>query len=157
MSELAVIRVRGTVHINHKIEDTLGMLRLHRVNHCVLLNDSLNNRGMLKKAKDYLTWGTVSTETIEKMLNKRGRIVGNKKLTNDYLKEHSEFKTTKDLAVALHAGKTAVSKVDGVKPVFRLSPPRKGYDRKGIKQTFKTGGVLGNRAEAMDVLVNKMI
>ncbi|NPE31458.1 50S ribosomal protein L30, partial [Methanococcoides sp. SA1] len=31
----AVVRVRGPVNVSGKIEDTLGMLRLHKVNHCV--------------------------------------------------------------------------------------------------------------------------
>ena len=39
----------------------------------------------------------------------------------------TEFKTIKDLAAAIHAGKVKWSKIEGVTPVFRLNPPRKGF------------------------------
>ena len=32
----AVVQVRGVVNTNREIKDTLKMLRLHHVNHCVL-------------------------------------------------------------------------------------------------------------------------
>ena len=41
--------------------------------------------------------------------------------------------------------------------VFRLSPPRKGFERKGIKQAFTQGGALGYRGEKINDLLGKMI
>lgn len=38
-----------------------------------------------------------------------------------------------------------------------LHPPRGGYERKGIKHTYKNKGVLGDRGEAMDKLVQRML
>ena len=40
--------------------------------------------------------------------------------------------------------------------VARLHPPRGGYERKGIKQQYTQGGVLGKR-ESMDKIVEKML
>lgn len=42
------------------------------------------------------------------------------------------------------------------KRTFRLSPPRGGFERGGIKKTFKQGGVLGLR-ENIGSLILKMI
>ncbi len=40
---------------------------------------------------------------------------------------------------------------------FALSPPRKGYGRKGIKMPFKKGGAYGNRAEKINDLLTRMM
>ncbi len=40
---------------------------------------------------------------------------------------------------------------------LKLSPPRKGYGRKGIKMPFKLGGAYGNRKEKINDLLTRMI
>jgi len=52
----AVVRVRGIVNVNPDIKRTLQLFRLTRVNHCVLLEENANTKGMLQVAKDYTTW-----------------------------------------------------------------------------------------------------
>ncbi|MCF7798709.1 uL30 family ribosomal protein [Candidatus Woesearchaeota archaeon] len=41
--------------------------------------------------------------------------------------------------------------------VFFLAPPIGGFEKKGIKQSFVAGGVLGDRKEAINILLKKMI
>ncbi len=41
--------------------------------------------------------------------------------------------------------------------IFFLAPPIGGFERKGIKKSFVTGGVLGNRKEAINELLKKMM
>jgi len=41
--------------------------------------------------------------------------------------------------------------------VFRLSPPLKGFERKGIKQPFNNKGALGDRKEKIIDLIKRMI
>lgn len=43
-----------------------------------------------------------------------------------------------------------------VKNLFRLHPPRGGYERKGIKIPASVGGALGRR-DSMDALIVKML
>ena len=43
------------------------------------------------------------------------------------------------------------------KPFFRLHPPRKGFERKGIKVPFKLGGVLGYRGKEINTLIQRMV
>lgn len=74
MSEkkLAVIRIRGLVNIKRTVEDTLEILRLYRKNYCVILENRPEIVGMLKKAKDYITWGEIDEEILKLLIDKRG-------------------------------------------------------------------------------------
>src|SRR3989344_6211467 len=42
-----------------------------------------------------------------------------------------------------------------LKPFFRLSPPRKGFERKGIKVPYKLGGALGDRGKDINELIKR--
>ncbi len=64
---LAVVLVRGLICSRSDIRDTLVMLRLLRKNACVLVPDTPGVRGMLQKAKDYVTWGRIDQGTIAKL------------------------------------------------------------------------------------------
>ena len=44
-----------------------------------------------------------------------------------------------------------------LKKFFSLHPPRGGFERKGIKKPFNLGGVLGDRKEKINNLINKML
>ncbi|MBW2970579.1 hypothetical protein KY320_00300, partial [Candidatus Woesearchaeota archaeon] len=44
-----------------------------------------------------------------------------------------------------------------LKPYFRLSPPRGGFERKGVKNSFKSGGAAGYRGSKMNELIKRMI
>lgn len=70
MTKLAVVRIRGQVRLKKEIADTLKMLNINKKNHCAILEDAPNILGMIKKVKNYVTWGAVNDETI-KLLEKR--------------------------------------------------------------------------------------
>ncbi len=74
MSEkkLAVIRIRGELHLPKEIKDTLFMLRLRKKNTCILLDQNSSNLGKIKKIKDYVTWGEIDPETEKMLIEKRG-------------------------------------------------------------------------------------
>ncbi len=40
---------------------------------------------------------------------------------------------------------------------YHLNPPRGGFERKGIKTPYKLGGALGDRGEAINELIKKML
>ncbi len=150
----AVVRLRGGVKARHDVKATLSMLRLHRVNHCVVVPETPNYKGMIQKVKDYVAWGIVTPETLAEMLRNRGRLEGNKPLTDEYLKQTTKFKSIEELAKALCEGKASLKDIPKLKPVFRLHPPRKGH--KGIKKTFQQGGELGYHGMEINTLLNKM-
>jgi large subunit ribosomal protein L30 len=152
---LAVVRVRGIVNVKNDIRDTLAMLGLGRVNHCVLIDEDPETRGMLLKVKDYVTWGPIDAETATILVKERGMLKGRKPVDEKALKALGKYKTHEDLGKALAAGEVKWSKLDGTVRVFRLHPPRKGYE--GIKRTYKVGGALGDRGEEINVLLKRMM
>lgn len=77
---LAVIRIRGAVKVNKKINDTLKMLRLNKVNHCVVLEETPQNIGMVKKVQDYIVYGKINDKILKKLVKKRGKIKDIKEL-----------------------------------------------------------------------------
>lgn len=41
--------------------------------------------------------------------------------------------------------------------VFHLPPPRGGFGRKGVKKSYREGGALGDRGEAINDLLKRMV
>ena len=123
--KIAVIRIRGSVKVKTEINDTMEMLHLYRKNYCVIVDEKYI--GMIKKAKDYITYGEIDPETEKLLIEKRGEKTKNKE------------------------GKEVQKKF------FRLSPPKKGFGRKGIKFNFSQGGALGYRAEKINDLIMRML
>jgi len=152
----AVIRVRGTINVKHDIKNTLKMLRLNRINHCVLIEEGNESyRGMLQKAKDYITWGEVDKETLTELIKSRGRLIGNKPITDQYVKSSTSYNSIEELAQAIAEEKIKYRELPDIKPVFRLSPPRGGYE--GIKRAYTVGGALGYRGKEINNLIKRML
>ena len=140
---IAAIRLRGRVGVRGEIALALELLRLRRVNHCVILKDAANVKGVLKKTRDFITYGEVSDEVLKKMVVKRGRKKGGKRLSS---------KEVSKMVKLLGEPKKLVEA--GFKPVFRLKPPSKGLKSK--KKHFPQGD-LGYRGKNINDLLERMI
>lgn len=151
----AAVRVRGTVNIRRDIKDTLRMLRLNRVNHCVILPKDPPTEGMLRKVKDYITWGELKPEILAKLIVKRARLEDGQNIKDSYLKNNSKFRSIIAFAKAVCKGEERFTNLKSVRPVIRLHPPIKGYE--GIKRTYTEGGALGYRGENINELIDRMI
>lgn len=151
----AAVRIRGHVNVHPKIKKTLELLNLTRANHCVLLPENKSMKGMLQVAKDYVTWGEVTDETITKLLEKRGKGPGDNTLTEQFLQNVSSYKSFQALAKDIAADKVQLTEIPEVKPVFRLHPPVKGFE--GIKRSFVNNGALGYRSKEINTLINRML
>lgn len=151
---LAVVRVRGVSDVFREINETLKMLHLNRNCHATLIDDRPSYLGMLRKAQNHVAWGEVSKETIGLLLKKRGRLVGNKRLTDQYAQE-AGYKSLDALAEAIHKLEVEFSRLPNIKPLFRLHPPKKGYKGK-VKRSYAAGGVTGYRGEAINELIKHM-
>ncbi len=139
---LAAIRLRGRTQIRTKIEDTLKAMRLYKNNYCAVIPNNPIYLGMLKKAKDYLTWGEIDEETFNSLLDKRGEQFNRRESDTKNIIKYADY--------FIHDNKK-------YKKYFRLSPPRKGLGRKGIKHSFKEGGALGYRGAAINNLIKRML
>ena len=124
---VAVIRVRGVTGIRKRISDTLNMLCLYRSNFCTVRKNTSSTMGMIKKVKDYVTYGEISDDVFEEL----------KKIKK------------KDM--------DPKEKAKSAKMFFRLNPPKRGYGRKGIKKPFSRGGALGYRGDKINDLIKRML
>lgn len=152
---LAVVRVRGLGEASPDVKKTLEILHLTRNCHIVLIDDRPSFLGMLKSVRSFVTWGEATKETILSLLKKRGRLVGNKNISDEYAQQIG-YKGLEELAEAIHSLKAEFQRLPGVKPVFRAHPPKKGYKGK-VKKSFKGGGVTGYRGEEINKLISNMI
>ncbi len=139
----AVIRIRGAVNSRGTIHDTMEMLKLKKVSNCMIYPSSDPIKGMLKKSSTYLTWGELKEDTLVKLLLKRGRLEGDKKLDEKKAKEVAE-KILKNKSV----------KEAGIKMPLRLSPPSKGYT--SVKAPFPRGDA-GYRGDNINELLERMM
>lgn len=139
---IAVIKVRGSVKIKKEIEATLNILRLYKKNYCVIAEATPSVLGMIKKIKDYVTFGEIDDETYKLLIEKRGEEYKGKETDK---KEKIKYK------------RFFMFNNKKYRPFFRLNPPKKGFGRKGIKVDFKISGALGNRKEKINDLIKRMI
>ncbi|MFW9810898.1 MAG: 50S ribosomal protein L30 [Candidatus Thorarchaeota archaeon] len=150
------IRVRGQVRVKPQIADTLDKLLLGRLHQARLIKVTPSMQGMITKAKDYITWGEPTEDLVFKLLTKRGRLPGNERLTDAYVKKNSNVSSIKALAKAIASGKATMADVEGLKPIFRLTPPTKGF--KGKKNLgVGMGGITGYRGEDINELALRML
>jgi len=145
----AIVRLRGEVNLRPGVKSTLEMLRIHRVNHCVVVKEDAHFRGMIQKVKDYVAWGKIDDDTLALLLERRGRLSANRRLTEEYLEEKTSYKSFKELATAVNTGAASLKDLE-IKPLFRLHPARKGL--KTIKKTAQQGGDLGFRTDLADLI-----
>lgn len=140
--KIAIILIRGLIRIRGDIRDTLGMLRLFRKHTCIVVNKTPAMIGMAVKCKDYVTYGEIDDDTFKSMVEKRGKVYkGRLEDSKGKIKYNKFFE---------YNGKK-------LQPYFRLSPPKGGFERKGIKTSFQRGGVLGYRGKEINDLIKKML
>ncbi len=139
----AVIRIRGSVGLKKDVKDTFSMLRLHRKMHCAVLKETDSIKGMLKKVRSWITWGEIDDNILKYLIEKRGRRPGNKRLKKEEVEEiFNKIKESEKIPKE-------------IKPIFRLTPPSKGF-KKSIKQHYPKGE-LGYRGKKINELLKRMI
>lgn len=72
---IAAVRVRGQPDVNDKARRTLNDLKLEKKNQLVVFEENDAIEGMMNHAKDYIAYGEISEETLEKLEEKKGEEV----------------------------------------------------------------------------------
>jgi large subunit ribosomal protein L30 len=152
----AVIRMRGLTHVKMDSRRTLILLRLNKKHHCVLIPETKEMLGMIRQVQNLVTWGEINEKTATELFSKRGRITGDQRLTDEYLKD-KVGKNVENLVKEILNGSIKMKEVPGLKPVFRLKPPSKGLESRGMKREFSMGGSYGYRGEKINELLMRMI
>jgi large subunit ribosomal protein L30 len=75
MVKIAAMRIKGQFAVAEGFKPTMDMLGLGRKNRCVILEDSPNNMGMIKKVKDFITYGEIDKEVLAKLEKKKEPII----------------------------------------------------------------------------------
>lgn len=141
-ARMAIVRVRGVIGLKKEIQNTLKMLNLRRKNHCVVVDNTSSFIGMIKKAKDYITYGEIADDVFKELVEKKGE----------------EYKgLLQDRKGVIHHKNYFVFGNKKYKKFFRLNPPKKGFGRKGIKKAFSIGGALGYREDKINDLIKRML
>lgn len=151
---IVAVRVRGTIRARREARETLRLLHLTRNNYAALIDSRPSFIGMLESARGYVTWGEASKDILSMLIMKRGRLLGNKKPTEEYLNKIG-YKTIEELAEAVFNCRVEYWKLPNIQPAFRLRPPTKGY-KGNIKKGYASGGELGYRGEEINELIKRM-
>lgn len=150
MPSILVVNMRGTVNLNADQRKTLERLHIDRRFSATIVPDESGYMGMLMRVKDKVAWCRVDTETAAKLLKQRGIIDS----SVDHSWKKSQDKLNK-LADQLAQGTVKLKDVVGLKPWFRLSPPRGGF-RRSLRRGYSQKGLLGENPE-LPALVDRMI
>ena len=75
---IVVIRISGLVEIPQNVKETLFRMRLRKKFSCVLLNETKENLGMVKKVRDFVAYGEIDDETYKKLVERRGKKIDGK-------------------------------------------------------------------------------
>ena len=137
---ICIIRIKGKVGINKDVNETLNRLRLRKKYSCVVLNPKKEQSGMIKKVTDFIAFGEIKEDTINKLIEMRGQII-NKSKKIDVKKIVEEIKKGKKYEEL------------NLKPFFRLHSPRKGINSK----IHFPKGVLGNNKNKINDLIERML
>jgi large subunit ribosomal protein L30 len=152
---VAVVRIRSSIGLRQEAKETLLQLNLSRVNHAVVIDKRATYLGMLQKAKDAITWGEIDASTLTRLLKKRGRLMGDKPITDYYVSKYTKYKTIDKYAKAIVALEEQLTTLPRIKKVFRLHPPSKGF-KGSVKRTFQQKGELGYRGANINGLLKRM-
>jgi large subunit ribosomal protein L30 len=138
---IAVIRISGMINIPSEVNEMLHRHRLRRKYSAVLLPNTPETFKILKKLRNYVAFGEIKPDTLKKLIKARGQpLKTGDKIDADKVAEGLSKKSLKDL---------------GLKPFFRLHPPRGGID---AKKHFGVGkGVLGDNKEKINDLIGRML
>lgn len=152
-----IIRIRGEPDQRPEVRATLNELRLRRIFTAVVYPDNMQGiKEMLRKAQQAITWGEVSPDVLASLIAKRGRLVGDKPITDEWVKEKLKLSGIRELAEKVSNNEIKYYKLDevGVKPFFRLHPPSGGFKR-SVKKLYPAGE-LGYRGKEINDLVLRM-
>lgn len=138
---IIVIRIAGQVHLSRDVKETLNRMRLRRKYSATLLPETSENKKLLASVRNFVSYGTIDLETLSALIAARAKpLKKSTKIDPKKIISEIEKKPMKQL---------------GLKPFFRLHPPRGGINSK--KHANVSGkGVLGENKN-INELIRRML
>ena len=157
-SFIFALRLNGSFGTPTSMESTLSTLHLKSRFNGVLVENKPEVIGMLRKAKDYITWGEIKTAEIATLLRERGKLTSGISMTDEAARKNFGEDSIDALATALTQGRISMQllRQKGLSPVFRLRPPSGGFEY-STKRPYGSGGELGKRGPAISNLLTRMV
>jgi len=135
---IVVIRISGKVEIPTDAQETMFRVGLRKKYTAIVMKENTESQNLLQTVRNFVAYGKIDSKTLEELVFKRGKSQGSKKIDAKKVAEIIE--------------KEGIEK-SGIKPFFRLHPPRKGIDSK----THYPKGVLGDNKEDINELIRRML
>ena len=159
-----VIRIRGTIGVPPKAKKVMRLFRLRQLHNATFVRLNEATIRMLRLIEFYVTYGSPSRQTVEKLIYKRGFGKLNKQripVADNSVIEEGLGK------LGIHCCADLIHEIVTVGPhfkeannflwPFKLSNPSGGFSAKTKMLHFMEGGECGARGEEINKLVKKMI
>ncbi len=157
---ILAVRIRGTVGDNAGTELTMKSLGMPYKFNARILPSGPQTLGMLRRAKELVTWGELEPETLKLMLMKRADIDHSTQhgLDDGFAKSNFNAPSVGDLAKSIISGETVLKQLwkAGVRPTFRFHPPKGGFKRSS-RRPYNSHGELGYRGRDINRLARRMV
>jgi len=154
MGLLLVLNLRGKIDSTDAVRKALGELKVERRFSATVVTDDAPTVGMLRACKDFVAWSPVDSALLTRLLKSRGMVSESRKLDQDALKSMG-FKKYEDLAEKIMKEGKRLSAHSGIRPFFRLSPPKGGYKLSSRRQATEKG-ILGSNPKLPE-LIGRMV
>ncbi|MDA4127929.1 MAG: uL30 family ribosomal protein [Thaumarchaeota archaeon] len=150
MGLLLVVNFHGTINVPHAARKALVELHIERKFSATVVKDDGQTVGILKLCKDYLAWSPFEAELLAALLKSRAKVSETKRLDEKALKTLG-FKKYEDLATKIVKDEMKLSSVEGLRPFFKLAPPRGGFKQSTRRQSQERG-VLGANPKLSEII-----
>jgi len=150
MGLILAVNLRGKINSQSGVRKTLGELKLERKFTATVVTDDAPTVGMLRSCKDFIAWSQVDKDLLSALLEKRGMVSESKRLDAPALSKLG-FKTYGDMEAKILSEGNNLSTVSGIRPFFRLSPPRGGFKFPTRRQASERGS-LGSNPKLPDIV-----
>jgi len=150
MSMYLVVNLHGKIDSSVAVRKALGEMKVERKFSATVVPDDSSTVGMLSLCKDYVAWSQVDAELLALLLEKRGMASESRRLDESALTKLG-FKTYRDLAEKIEREGARLSSISGIRPFFRLSPPRGGF-KASMRRQFTERGTLGRNPKLPDIV-----
>lgn len=128
------------VDVPENVNHLLDNINLRRKYAAILIEETPENMKMLNQIRSFVAFGKITNENLVKLISMRGERSDSKKIDAEAVVKNLDKKSLRE---------------QGLKPFFRLHPPRKGIES---KKHFGIGkGVLGDNKEHINALLERML
>jgi large subunit ribosomal protein L30 len=145
MGILLVVNLHGKINSSAPVRRALAEMKVERKFSATIVADDVNTLGMLRLCKDYVAWCPAEKSVLNELLQKRGMVSETRRLDAPALKALG-YKNYDDLADKMLREGQRLSSVSGLRPFFKLSPPRGGFGA-SLRRQHTQKGMLGNNPD----------